>query len=142
MTSHVCASVAIRFLERIILSLIALELPCAKPVPYRHRLQRSDRCQILPASETDRLVQCHEPRRLAAQADACPRIHRVLEIRDSNLVQGQAVACSKNQVIEGTKVCEKALHSLFVRDVNRLSLCFCSDRFKQLPELVLRCWKR
>jgi hypothetical protein len=35
MTSYVCASVAIRFLERIILSLIALELPRAKPGPFR-----------------------------------------------------------------------------------------------------------
>lgn len=50
--------------------------PGPKPGPYPHRPQRSGRCRNLPASETDRLVQCHELRRLAPQAAACRRFQR------------------------------------------------------------------
>src|SRR6266853_6388919 len=45
---------------------------------------------------------------------------RLLEICLSKLVQLQAVTCSENQVIKAAKVREKAFHSLFVGDINRL----------------------
>src|SRR5882757_1288752 len=65
-------------------------------------------------------------RRPIAQFKSAPGL---LEIRISKLVQLQAVTCSENQVIKSANVREKAFHSLFVGDVNRLSLCFSSDRF-------------
>src|SRR6202007_1540845 len=57
----------------------------------------------------------------------------LLEIHISKLAQLQAVTCRENQVIKGANLCEKALHSLFVGDVNRLSTYISSDSLDSFP---------
>src|SRR6202049_2924121 len=56
----------------------------------------------------------------------------LLEIRGNELVQIEAIAGSECQVIERAKLCEQSFDGPFVRDVNRLPLCFATDTLNGL----------
>src|SRR5580692_7404949 len=51
----------------------------------------------------------------------------LLEIRRSKVVQMQAIAGSEYQMIETAKLRKEGCNGFFVRDVNRVALCFATD---------------
>src|SRR5258708_40095012 len=56
----------------------------------------------------------------------------LLEIRSGKLVQMQAIARGGDQMIESTKLGKEGCNGSFVRDVNRLPLCFATDTLNGL----------